>query len=223
MVRFIYIASIVLLIALAGWLLYPKMKGMFTPPVGAEQIDATYRAFLSENGLTDPIPDVGIVITKDNRMLYLMSGDTSVARWRCSLGRNPEGAKMMADDNRTPEGEYVIVERDDDTNFHLNLVINYPARHDADAGRREEIIDDRELRDIYRYVTQGRLPSQDTELGGGIGIHGGGTFGDWTRGSIAVEDDVIEILWAACPNGTSVTILPEFLAWDLSPHMLATE
>jgi murein L,D-transpeptidase YafK len=223
MVRIIYITSIVILVVLAGIIIYPKIKGLFKPPVDLNMVEQTYQEFITENGLTDPIPDLSIVVTKSNRMVYLLSGDQSVGRWRCALGRNPEGPKQLENDGKTPEGGYIIIDRDNDSDYHLFLAINYPGRHDADAARRDEIIDDRMLRDIYRFITQVRMPPQDTPLGGGIGIQGGGVVGNWTDGSIAVEDDVIEILWAACPDGAEVTIYAEFNDWDLSDRMLASE
>ena len=42
---------------------------------------------------------------------------------------------------------------------------------------------------------------------GAIGIHGGGSGGDWTLGYIALEDGDIEELWVATRIGTPVTIL----------------
>jgi hypothetical protein len=39
-------------------------------------------------------------------------------------------------------------------------------------------------------------------------IHGHGGGRDWTAGCVAVDDEVMDILWGGCPIGTPVTILP---------------
>ena len=39
-------------------------------------------------------------------------------------------------------------------------------------------------------------------------IHGcGGSF-DWTAGCVAVDNDVMDLLFEYCPIGTKITILP---------------
>ena len=39
-------------------------------------------------------------------------------------------------------------------------------------------------------------------------IHGMGIEGDWTHGCIAVDNEVMDILWKLCPLGTQVTVMP---------------
>lgn len=50
------------------------------------------------------------------------------------------------------------------------------------------------------------MPPWDTNLGGEIMIHGHGSHSDWTLGCIAVENDVMDILWDYCKLGVEITI-----------------
>jgi murein L,D-transpeptidase YafK len=221
MVRYIYIISILGILVIIGIFAWPRIMGKFEPPIDFDRVDVRYWEFLNSHEISDPIQDVNIVITKNNRMLYLLSGDTFIERWRIALGRDPEGAKTEVDDGRTPVGDYTICTHDVDTDYHLFLWITYPGTHDADAGLREGLIDEREYHEISRLVNQSFMPLQDTALGGGIGIHGGDASRDWTDGSIAVKDEVVEILWDACPDGTPVVIYEDFEDWELADRMLS--
>jgi murein L,D-transpeptidase YafK len=188
MYRRTLLISVVVLVALAGYLLWPSIRGAMSPGADLEKADVTYRAFLAE-------------------------------QWRVALGSHPDGNKQKAGDGRTPVGEYKICTRDKRSRHHLFLGLDFPNRKDADRMLGEGLVSERRHQEIYSRVNQGLLPPQDTPLGGGMGIHGGGTSRDWTGGSIALDDDVIEILWGACPNGTPVVIYENFTDWELNPLM----
>ena len=219
MEKTIIIASIIFVMAVAFFLAWPHIQSGFTHETDLSNAENTYRNFLTDHKLADPIPDLNIVITKNNRMLYLMSGDNLIENWPIALSSNPTGAKFDEKDNRTPVGEYFICTQDKHSKYHLAFGITYPGRAEADKARREDIIDDRILYEIYSAYNKHNLPPQNTKLGGGINIEGGGTSYDWTNGSIAVDNDVIEILWFACPIGTPVRIYENFTDWELNTHM----
>jgi len=221
--RIILSVSIVIIVGLGAWFLYPMFKGKFQPVMKMVDLDIVYQDWLTENQLTDPIEDVNIVITKDNGMLYLMSGDEMVARWDVALSVNPAGRKTGVRDGKTPVGEYHISNHERRTEHHLILYINYPNIDDASAALNAESITELEHREIMTASNLGTLPPEDTPLGGGLGIHGGGTSRDWTDdGSFAVNDDVVEILWSACPDGTSVTIYENFTDWELAGFIMSS-
>jgi len=219
--KFIVTISILILVGLAGYWLYPTIQSNFSPPGDLGTAGDTYRLFLEENSLSDPIDNVRIVITKSNRILYLLSGDADIAHWKIALGSHPTGTKTQAGDGRTPVGNYSVCLRDRRSSHHLSLVLTYPDTQDADRALGSDLINDHVHQEIYLAANQSKLPPQDTPLGGDIAIHGGGTSRDWTNGSIAVENDVIEILWGACPDGTPVTIYENFTDWELSHKMLS--
>jgi len=67
---------------------------------------------------------------------------------------------------------------------------------------------------IVAAHAHGRMPPQDTPLGGGLGIHGEGVRWrgdldlDWTEGCVAVTDRAIEQLARLVRRGTPIEILP---------------
>ena len=59
---------------------------------------------------------------------------------------------------------------------------------------------------ILRAVRAGRMPPQNTPLGGSIRIHGGGSSRDWTLGCIALDDKDVKDLYARVKKGTRVEV-----------------
>jgi hypothetical protein len=93
--------------------------------------------------------------------------------------------------------------------------IDYPSRADAEVGLRSGVIGRRVYREIVAAHDAGKLPPQETRLGGAVGFHGEGerwrgasSTLDWTRGCFALADEHIDFLIARAPPGTPVTIVP---------------
>lgn len=136
-----------------------------------------------------------IVIEKKAHRLTLFHMGQPIKRYRVALGGQPSGDKVSAGDRRTPEGIFAVESRNDASDFHLALRLNYPdVRHQA------------------------RADSLGVSPGGDIMIHGlpagrakvGAQHrnADWTNGCIALTDEEIEELWLAVPVGTPVEIKP---------------
>lgn len=154
--------------------------------LGAGLLPGTAKAFSQTRG-----PRANhVVISKRNRVLALMSGQTTMKRYRIGLGFAPEGHKSRFGDGRTPEGRYVINRRNPRSNYHLSLGISYP-----------------------NSVDLARATAMGVDPGGDIFIHGGPRAAsergkrDWTAGCIAVSDRDIEEIWSMVPTGTPITIL----------------
>ena len=62
--------------------------------------------------------------------------------------------------------------------------------------------------DVIAAHETNRCPSWSTALGGGIGLHGHGSAGDWSAGCIALDDTDIEELFDVLRVGDQVEILP---------------
>jgi murein L,D-transpeptidase YafK len=131
-----------------------------------------------------------IVVSKSNRTMALMAGETTLKRYRVHLCFQPQGHKMASGDGRTPEGRYYIDRRNPRSDFYLSLGVSYP-----------------NVVDIARARAMGVRP------GGDIFIHGGPRRAadrrkkDWTAGCIAVSDKEIEEIWSMVPTGIPITIL----------------
>lgn len=137
-----------------------------------------------------------ILVEKSARRMTLMRAGEVLAVFEVSLGGAPVGDKERQGDNRTPEGTYHIVSKNDESAFHLSLMISYPDAQDRRAA-----------------AARGDNP------GGDIAIHGlPNGFGDasislfrasdWTLGCIAVSNGEIEAIFAAVPVGTMIEIRP---------------
>lgn len=136
-----------------------------------------------------------ILVEKGARKLTLFNGGKAIKAYSVSLGRAPAGPKKQEDDNRTPEGFYLIDSRNAASSCHRALHVSYP-----------------DARDKKQAAKSGRAP------GGDIMIHGiangYGWFGsihrcyDWTSGCIAVTDFEVDEIWRAVANGTRIEIRP---------------
>lgn len=149
-----------------------------------------------------------IVIRKASRELELWNDTKLLKTYRIALGHKPEGPKTRKGDGRTPEGDYFICTELDRSSFHLFLGLNYPNASDARTAHDAGAITQDQLDSFVADAEAERQPDWSTSLGGAIGIHGGGTFRDWTLGCIALENNDIEEIWLAVRLGTPVSIQP---------------
>lgn len=149
-----------------------------------------------------PTPDLphGTVITKilvekSKRHMSVFKGDTLLKTYHISLGNTPTGAKMQEGDGKTPEGMYIIDDKNEHSDYHKNLGVSYPSEAD-----------------------KSRAASMHVPPGGDIKIHGlpNGKhwmgrlhlFTDWTAGCIAVTDPEIDELFELVKVGTPIEIRP---------------
>lgn len=129
-----------------------------------------------------------VVVYKEMRRMYLLSGKRVLRSYRIDLGFAPRGDKTVEGDGRTPEGLYKIDRRNPKSQFHLSIGIDYPSK-----------------RDVAEAKALGKSP------GGDIFIHGRGNpagflVRDWTWGCIAVTNDEMEEIYAMVKDGTPIAI-----------------
>ena len=161
-----------------------------------------YPSLNPENG------EVSIVVKKKERQLELWQGETLIDTYPCGLGRSPEGHKQVEGDSKTPEGEYYVCVRNSNSSFYLSLGVSYPNKEDAAVALEDGRIDRATYERIASAIDNGQCPDWNTPLGGEIMIHGCGGSSDWTLGCIAVDNEVMDILFEYCPVRTKITILP---------------
>lgn len=149
-----------------------------------------------------------IVVKKSERILELWDNEELCATFPIGLGFAPEGHKKEEGDGKTPEGEYYVCVRNDKSRYYLSLGLSYPNKKDAQVGFDTKLIDRGMYDQIASAIDNQSKPPWNTPLGGEIMIHGMGAGRDWTLGCVAVENDVMDILWKQCSLGTRVTILP---------------
>jgi lipoprotein-anchoring transpeptidase ErfK/SrfK len=163
---------------------------------------------LNQRPLRLPLASPRVVVQKGTRRLRLYAGGELVRVRRIVLGYEPVADKVRQGDGRTPEGDFQICMKNGKSKFYLSLGLTYPNAEDAERGLREGLITQAQHKSITRALNAGRCPPWNTDLGGEIFIHGGGTGGDWTLGCVALENPEIKELFDILPAGTPVRILP---------------
>jgi murein L,D-transpeptidase YafK len=137
-----------------------------------------------------------IVVSKDRKQLYLISGETLYRAYDVAFGQSPRGHKVFEGDSRTPEGIYFVDLKNPKSDYHLSLHVSYPNAADREAAKK-----------------LGKKP------GGDIMIHGlpnpDRPYADlarmfhpfnWTKGCMAVTDEQIEQVYALVKEKTMVEI-----------------
>lgn len=145
-----------------------------------------------------------LIVSKEDKRLFVFHDDTLLRVYDVALGRNPYGPKTFSGDNKTPEGKYVIDYKNRESEYHLSLHISYPNSDD-----------------LARNKKYNELKETSTEPGGDIMIHGlpnnesirtwvekGHPFVNWTRGCIAITNAEIEELFQLVPQNSQIEICP---------------
>lgn len=154
-----------------------------------------------------------VVDTHQETVSVLEAGKTVMQFKGAAIGRGGVGPVHVHGDGRTPLGSFHIAWIDHKSPFHLFFGLNYPTVAQAAVGFQEGIIDKALLDEIERATADGRLPPQNTPLGGYIGIHGLGKGSlwmhrrfNWTQGCVALTNEQIEKLAQWLEIGTRVVI-----------------
>ena len=162
-----------------------------------------------------PCPAVSrLEVRKRERVLEATCDGGGLRVFPIALSQEPVGAKRRRGDQRIPEGAYHVAGEPRSSRFRLFIPIDYPSPADADRALREGSISTTTHRRILAAQRAGRMPPQDTALGGLLGFHGEGNRWrgdldlDWTEGCVALEDGAIRWLAEHARRGTPVTILP---------------
>ena len=149
-----------------------------------------------------------IIIEKEKRVLQIYDGEKLVRRYEIALGFAAAGDKEIEGDGKTPEGEFYVYTKNEQSKFYLSLGLSYPNIEAATRGLRENLITPEEHDAIVKAISEKRTPPQKTALGGEIFIHGGGTLIDWTQGCVALQNEDMKEIFDAIPVGANVKILP---------------
>jgi murein L,D-transpeptidase YafK len=157
---------------------------------------------------------IRILIDTKALTLKVMQGDQEMLTFsNIAIGRYGTATDKLRGDNKTPLGHFVIAWITDDTSFHRFFGLRYPDKEYAERAFRAGRLDKKTWNKIRQAFASGRLPPQDTVLGGNLGIHGVGE-GDiniheqynWTNGCVALTNDQIDRLTVWIRVGTSVEI-----------------
>ncbi|MDL2207668.1 L,D-transpeptidase [Desulfovibrio sp. OttesenSCG-928-F20] len=172
----------------------PKMDTVSTDAKAGIQLLSTQEAYPA--GALDPdLRFDSLLLEKKTRRLTAYSNGVPVRVYLVALGENPLGPKEVEGDKKTPEGDYLINDKNPNSVYYKNLGISYPA--EKDVARAQEL----------------GLPP-----GGDIKIHGlapeyafldqAHRITNWTHGCIAVTNEEIDELYARTRVGATISIVP---------------
>ncbi|MGM0768206.1 MAG: L,D-transpeptidase family protein [Pseudomonadota bacterium] len=136
-----------------------------------------------------------VLVRKSERRLFLMDDDEVVRSYRISLGENPEGHKLYEGDQRTPEGDYQLDWRNENSDFYKSIHISYPSPRDRELAQAWGL-------DPGGSIMIHGLPNEAGDLAFAY------TGLDWTNGCIAVTNEEMDEIWNLVTNGTPIRILP---------------
>ena len=159
-------------------------------------------------------PNVWLLIDTQTRNLEIKKGDETLeVLEHVVIGRKGAGFKQHRGDDITPLGNYRIGWINDKSSFKKFFGLTYPSVEQAEVALQKGQIDPNTYDAIQSAHSTGRIPPQNTSLGGQIGIHGLGSgslsvheFFDWTHGCIALTNDQIDRLSQYVEKGTLVTV-----------------
>jgi murein L,D-transpeptidase YafK len=77
-----------------------------------------------------------VKVDKSERTMYLMQGNTIVKQYHVALGAAPKGHKQQEGDEKTPEGEYTLDYKKEDSAFYRAMHISYPNENDKTNAKR---------------------------------------------------------------------------------------
>ena len=153
-------------------------------------------------------------VYKSARELHAHCEGGRVRVFTVALGREPLGPKLVAGDQRTPEGEYRISGPARPSRFHRFLPFDYPSLADVERAHRLGIVNDSQYEDLKRALAAGS-PVPVSLLGGGLGFHGEGArwrgdtpYLDWTNGCIALSDADLDFMADRVEPGVPVRVHP---------------
>ncbi len=173
-------------------------------PPECEQPYCTVNLGLPVAQITNP----KIYVIKGERRLCVVQDKTLVREYHIGLGPSPRGDKYYRGDGRTPEGEYFVCSKNSASQYYKSLGINYPSPRHAEDALGAGVISYGDYCSIVRANDAKKLPPPNTALGGLIMIHGGGSYGDWTLGCVAVPNRAMDELFEVASVGTPIYIMP---------------
>jgi len=154
-----------------------------------------------------------LIDTKMLTLKVIQGGRETLTFSNIAIGRYGTATDKQRGDQKTPLGHFDIAWISNHTSFHRFFGFRYPSKEYAERAFRTGQLDQKAWNNIRKACASGRLPPQNTVLGGNLGIHGLGK-GDiqiheqynWTSGCIALTNDQIDRLTTWIKVGTPVEI-----------------
>lgn len=184
------------------------LDARWDPSVGKQDCADAWGAAGEKLAPCDTTKNDYVVVRKSKRNTALCKSGMLVKNLRSGLGDTPVGAKEKQGDGKTPEGVFYIARLLPESAYHKALLLSYPTLEDAKRGVNTQLISAAQRSQIESAHAACVEPPQNTPLGGELAIQGNGSSQDWTKGSIALDDGAVDLVWGALDVGDSVVVLP---------------
>lgn len=140
-----------------------------------------------------------VVVNKSDHVAEVYYRRRMIRAYKAVFGPRPQENKMMAGDRATPEGWFIIKNKNPNSKYDKFMLLNYP--------------NDTTLARFNKMKESGYIP-RNAQPGGDVGIHGIWKGGDdmiekgigWTDGCIALKNKDVDELYAFVGVGTKVFI-----------------
>ncbi len=136
-----------------------------------------------------------VIVVKSERKLYLMNSGKVLQEIPVSLGLRPNGDKQKEGDFRTPEGEYVLDRRNNDSRYFLSIQVSYPNTSDRLQAEKIGASPGGQIM-IHGHPNE---PRHDRQYYASV---------DWTDGCIAVSNTDMVNVWRLTTLDTPISIVP---------------
>ena len=77
-----------------------------------------------------------VKVDKSESKMYLLNGKEIVKEYHVAFGANPQGHKQQEGDERTPEGEYTLDYKKENSSFYRAMHISYPNEADIENAKK---------------------------------------------------------------------------------------
>ena len=158
--------------------------------------------------------EIWLQVDTDKQVLKVMQGREVIRTYEdIAIGRGGPTRNKRRQDGTTPLGEFRISRINNDSHFHRFFGFDYPRLDHAERALKKGLLEADDYLAIRDAIRAGRVPPQNTPLGGHLGIHGVGA-GDlevhrdfnWTNGCIAVTNREIDELAQWLDLGVRVVV-----------------
>lgn len=158
--------------------------------------------------------EILVDVDSAKREMRVMQGDKLLAAFdHVSVGRWGVSQEKRRGDGKTPLGEYRIAWEKAEGQFGPFMGLDYPSLARAEKGLAAGEISQSEFDAIKAAHAEGRIPPQNTRLGGQIGIHGIGRADpgihrdlNWTKGCVALTNAQMRQFMNLAGKGARVRI-----------------
>ena len=77
-----------------------------------------------------------VLVKKSAEKMYLLSEGKVLKTYSVSFGANPDGHKEQEGDERTPQGNYILDYKKEDSSFYKAIHISYPNEIDIEKAKK---------------------------------------------------------------------------------------